>query len=74
MRRRCPREKALEKKPYLVNSNSVYVDKKEGGLGIHNLVALNKALLGKWSWRLAKERELLCKQVIIGKFGEEEGG
>ncbi|RVW79726.1 hypothetical protein CK203_042340 [Vitis vinifera] len=46
---------------------------KEDGLGIRNLVALNKALLRKWSWRFAKEREPLWKQVIIDKFGLERG-
>ena len=40
---------ALEKRPHLVNWNLVCADKKGKGLGIHSLVALNKALLGKWS-------------------------
>ena len=65
---------ALEKKPHLVNWSLVYTDKKEGGLGIRRLVALNKALLGKWSWRFAIERESFWKQVIINKFGLEKGG
>ena len=47
---------------------------KEGGLGIRSLVALNKALLGKWSWKFAKEWESLWKQVIFDKFGLEGGG
>ena len=59
--------------PHLVNWKVCYVD-KEGGLGIRSLVALNKALLGKWSWRFAKEREPLWKKVIIDEFGLEEGG
>ncbi|RVW93472.1 Molybdenum cofactor sulfurase [Vitis vinifera] len=62
----CPTEK-----PHLVNWNLVCVD-KEGGLGICSLVALNKAR--KWSWRFVEVRESLWKQIIIGKFGEEEGG
>ena len=56
-----------------MNWNLVRED-KEGGLRICSLVALNKALLGKWSWRFAKEREPLWKQIIIGKFGVKEGG
>ena len=59
--------------PHLVNWKVCYAD-KEGGLGIRSLVALNKALLGKWSWRFAKEREPLWKKVIIDEFGLEEGG
>ena len=65
---------AVEKKHYLVNWNLVCVDKKEGGLGICSLVALNKPLLGKWSWRFVEEREPLWRQIIIGKFGVEERG
>ncbi|RVX21483.1 hypothetical protein CK203_002060 [Vitis vinifera] len=42
--------------------------------GIRGLVALNKALLGKWSRRFVVERDFLWKQVIIDKFGVEEGG
>ena len=65
---------ALDKMPHLVNWKICCADKKEDGLGIRNLVALNKALLRKWSWRFAKEREPLWKQVIIDKFGLERGG
>ena len=57
-----------------MNWNLVCVDKKEGGLGICSFVALNKALLGKWIWRFAIEGEPLWKQVIIGKYGVEDGG
>ena len=37
-------------------------------------MALNKALLGKWSRRFVVERDFLWKQVIIDKFGVEKGG
>ena len=47
--------------------------KTKGGLGIKNLSILNKALLGKWSWRFVRERNLLWKRVIVGKY-EQEGG
>ena len=47
--------------------------KNEGSLGIHNLFTLKKALVGRWNWRFAMERDLLWKQIIIEKFGEEEG-
>ncbi|RVW19703.1 hypothetical protein CK203_111582 [Vitis vinifera] len=48
--------------------------KRKGGLGVRNLVLLNKALLRKWSWHFAVEREVLWRQVICGKYGEEVGG
>ena len=41
---------------------------------MRNLALLNKALLCKWSWRFAVEREALWRQVICAKYGEEEGG
>ena len=38
------------------------------------MALLNKALLCKWSWRFAVEREALWRQVICAKYGEEERG
>ena len=35
---------------------------------------LNKALLGKWNWRLTNERNSLCRETISRKFGEMQGG
>ena len=64
----------LQRKPHLVNWSLVSLDKRDGGLGIRKLSTLNKALLGKWSRRFASENEALWKLVIIGKYGEEEGG
>ncbi|RVW83895.1 hypothetical protein CK203_042030 [Vitis vinifera] len=48
--------------------------KRKGGLSVRNLALLNKALLCKWSWRFAVEKETLWRQVICAKYGEEEGG
>ena len=49
----------LEKKPHLVKWVTVCTDKKVGGLGVRGLHKLNKALLGKWLWRFANERNSL---------------
>ncbi|RVW69424.1 hypothetical protein CK203_061775 [Vitis vinifera] len=49
-------------------------DKKHGGLGLRHLEGLNQDLLGKWLWRFFLERENLWRKVILGKFGEVEGG
>ena len=35
------------------------------------MALLNKALLCKWSWRFAVEREALWRQVICGKYGKK---
>ena len=42
-------------------------------MGVKCLSILNKALLCKWSWRFAIEREAFWNQVIRGKYGEEQG-
>ena len=47
---------------------------KEGGLGVIFLSKLNKSLLCKFNWHFANERGALWKQVINGKYEEEEGG
>ncbi|RVW74735.1 putative ribonuclease H protein [Vitis vinifera] len=65
---------ALERKPHLVNWDSVCSDIRKGGLGVRRLTTLNRALLCKWNWRFANEREALWRQVIGRKFGEEQGG
>ncbi|RVX19039.1 Transposon TX1 uncharacterized 149 kDa protein [Vitis vinifera] len=65
---------ALERKPHLVNWDTVCMDKRKGGLGVRRLSILNRALLCKWNWRFAIERENLWRHVISRKFGEEEGG
>ena len=64
----------MERKPYLEKWDTVYSDKKKGSLGVRRLSTLNRALLCKWNWRLANERETLWKNVISRKFKEEEGG
>ena len=49
------------------------MEKQKGGLGFRSLSLFNKALLGKWSWRFVRERYPIWKQVIIGKYGLQEG-
>ena len=53
---------------------TVCTDKRKGGLGIKNLSKMNKALLCKWSWRFANDRDSLRRKIICNKFGEDNGG
>ena len=65
---------SLVKKTHLVNWKTVCTEKKKGGLGLRRFSILNKALLCKWCWRFANERESLWRKVIRSKFGEDYGG
>ena len=47
--------------------------KEKAGLGIHSYSIVNRALLGKWVWRSAKEYSI-WKEVIRLKYQVEEGG
>ena len=64
----------MERKIHLINWDVVYTQKEKGGLGIRKIVLLNKALLGKWIWRFAFEKDLLWKKVIRVKYGQEGCG
>ena len=59
---------------HLVRWTAICKDKKYGGLGLRHLKDFNHALLRKWLWRFPLESESFWRKVIIGKFGEEEGG
>ena len=52
----------------------VCIDKNKGGLGLRKIAMLNRALLGKWIWRFACEKDNLWKQVITTKYGQEDRG
>jgi len=45
-----------------------------GGLGIRNLCEFNQALLGKWLWQFATEREEFWHMVVESKCGCLNGG
>ena len=65
---------SLAKKTHLVNWKTVCSEKKKGGLGLRRFSILNKALMCKWCWRFANERDSLWRKVIRSKFGEDYGG
>jgi hypothetical protein len=47
---------------------------QDGGLGIQNLHLFNQALLGKWLWCYATEREAYWRIVVEVKYGSMNGG
>ena len=49
-------------------------NERKGGLGIKSFSKMNKALLCKWSWWFANDRNSLWRKVICNKFGETNGG
>ena len=65
---------SLAKKTHLVNWKTVCTEKKKEGLGLCRFSILNKALMRKWCWRFANERDSLWRKVIRSKFGEDYGG
>ena len=48
--------------------------KRKGGMGIKSFSKMNKALLSKWNWRFANDRNSLWRKVISIKFGESPDG
>ena len=60
---------SLERKVHLINWEVVCTQKEKGGLGIRKIDPLNKALLGKWLWRFAIEKDNFWKMVIGVKYG-----
>ncbi|XP_039050056.1 uncharacterized protein LOC120191133 [Hibiscus syriacus] len=55
-----------------VNWGRLCIPKKHGGAGVINLRVKNKALLAKWGWRYATERNALWRSIICHKYGSGE--
>ncbi|RVW30917.1 hypothetical protein CK203_097314 [Vitis vinifera] len=62
----------MEGKIHLVKWEVVCTNKDKGGSGLRKLALLNKALLGKWIWRYACDKDNLWKQVIKSSVGKHD--
>ncbi|TYI38301.1 hypothetical protein ES332_A02G016800v1 [Gossypium tomentosum] len=51
-----------------ISWNIVCKPKVMGGAGVVNLGIKNRALLAKWSWRFAIEKEAMWRKVILAKY------
>jgi hypothetical protein len=63
-----------EFKFHLVNWSQICTPKMTGGLGVRRMVPFNRALLGKWLWRFATERDALWRKVVDVKYDSLSGG
>jgi hypothetical protein len=63
-----------DKKLHFVSWNQVCRPLRAGGLGIRNVYKFNQALMGKWLWRYATEREALWYKIIKAKYEDQDGG
>jgi hypothetical protein len=63
-----------EFKFHLVNWHTIFFRRLQGGLGVRNMIKFNRALMGKWLWRFAFERDALWRKVVNIKYGSMRGG
>uniref|UniRef100_A0A2N9H476 Reverse transcriptase domain-containing protein n=1 Tax=Fagus sylvatica TaxID=28930 RepID=A0A2N9H476_FAGSY len=63
-----------EFKYHLVNWRTICSPIQQGGLGLRRIISFNQALLGKWLWRFANERNAYWRQVIGCKYGCDRDG
>ena len=65
-------EGTMGKKIHLVSWDLVCYAKEKGGLGIHGLSIVNRALLGRWVWKFAEEENSIWKDGINLNNHKEE--
>ncbi|KAE8687812.1 Beta-adaptin-like protein A [Hibiscus syriacus] len=60
-------ESSSKNRNHWVSWQAVCKPLEDGGLGILNLNIINRALLGKWVWKFANEKDSLWKRMICSK-------
>jgi len=68
------KRRTKEFKFHLVKWSKICSPMQYDGLGVRNLSKFNQALLGKWLWRLATERDVLWRLEVEAKYGCLNGG
>ena len=62
------------RRDHLVSWEICYKPKKEGELGLGNLVSKNKALAAKWLWHFPLQLASLWHQIIRSKYDLHPNG
>ena len=60
------------KKLHLKDWNSLCLDKSKGGIGIRRIDEMDKALIGKQSWRLITKLESHMANILLPKYCKKE--
>ena len=64
---------ALERKPHLVNWDTVCLDKRKGGLGVRRLSTLNRAFYASGIGTLRMKWRVFGGMSLVGKRGGRRG-
>ena len=65
-------EEQNQKKIHLVNRQTTFRPKDQGGLGIRNQVLMNKIYMAKLGWKMAQDKPSLAQDCIKSKYIRED--
>ncbi|WZY68165.1 hypothetical protein YC2023_000405 [Brassica napus] len=65
-------DKEDSKKMAWVSWDKMTLPKESGGLGVRDFQAFNDAFLGKLSWRILHNPDILLSRVLLGKYSATE--
>lgn len=64
----------MQRRYHLVTQDKVKQSTQRGSLGLESLVGFNKALPGKWLWRLVGKQGSLQRRTVEARYGLEGWG